>query len=234
MLSGLKKFNKIVSPYISDTCSKQMDSWDLLLANNSDNATRILDFGCGDGSAINFKELQENGIVSPLWIGLDISNSNKNNDIQSVLYDGNRIPFQNSVFDIVYSKQVLEHVRFPDDTVKEIVRVLKPGGLFIGSVSHTEPYHACSIFNWTPYGLIQVFKDADIDNIHIYPGIDGLTLFMRRFTLGKLGNYFFNHESPLNLLISAFGKACGKTNSEINAIKLTVCGHVCFVARKKN
>ena len=101
---------------------------------------------------------------------MDISNSNKNNDIQSVLYDGNCIPFQNSVFDIVYSKQVLEHVRFPDDAIKEIVRVLKPGGLFIGSVSHTEPYHAYSIFNWTPYGVIQVFKSADMDYIQIYPG----------------------------------------------------------------
>jgi SAM-dependent methyltransferase len=234
MLSGLNKFIEIVSPYISETSSKQMNSWDLLLAKTHANTARILDFGSGDGSSINFKELRKKGNITPLLIGLDISNYNKNKDIQLVVYNGNQFPFKNSVFDIVYSKQVLEHVRFPDDTLKEIVRVLKPGGLFIGSVSHTEPYHANSIFNWTPYGVIRVFGDADMDNIQIFPGIDGLTLFLRRFTSGKLGNYFFYHESPLNLIISAFGKACGKTNCEINAIKLTVCGHMCFVARKKN
>ncbi len=66
MLSGLNKFKEIVSPYISDTFSKRMNSWDLLLVKNHNSRARILDFGCGDGSSLNFKELYKKGNLTPL------------------------------------------------------------------------------------------------------------------------------------------------------------------------
>jgi hypothetical protein len=31
--------------------------------------------------------------------------------------------------------------------------VLKVGGYLVGSVSHLEPYHGYSTFNYTPYGF---------------------------------------------------------------------------------
>jgi phosphoethanolamine N-methyltransferase len=48
-----------------------------------------------------------------------------------LMNNGNKLPFANESFDIVYSKGVLTHV--PDKTIlfKEIFRVLKPQGLFI-------------------------------------------------------------------------------------------------------
>jgi SAM-dependent methyltransferase len=44
---------------------------------------------------------------------------------------GERLPFPDSSFDVVYSSQVLEHVQNPDRVISETVRVLKPGGAFI-------------------------------------------------------------------------------------------------------
>lgn len=231
MIAGLQNFVDLLSPYLSDTDSQQQNSWNLLMQKNNRKIEKILDFGSGDGSTILFDQIK-NGNMPPLWIGLDIQNKNKNELIQSVTYNGFQIPFKNSSFDIVYSHQVLEHVRFPDQIVTEIIRILKPGGLFIGSVSHTEPYHAESIFNWTPYGLVVIFRHAGIKDIRIYPGIDGLTLFFRRLTFGKLGNSFFIHESPVNILISFLGWVCRKPHREINAMKLALCGQVCFVASK--
>ena len=44
------------------------------------------------------------------------------------------LPFEDASFDAVVVGEILEHVRFPDDVVGEIRRVLKPGGVVVGSV----------------------------------------------------------------------------------------------------
>ena len=43
-------------------------------------------------------------------------------------YDGEKIPFPDESFDLVFSSNVLEHVRSLPSFLKEIERVLKPGG----------------------------------------------------------------------------------------------------------
>lgn len=48
--------------------------------------------------------------------------------------DGYNIPLESNQFDVVMSFNQLEHCIELDDFVKEIQRVLKPGGLFVGSV----------------------------------------------------------------------------------------------------
>lgn len=68
------------------------------------------------------------------------------------------MPFDDGTFDVVFCRQVLEHVRHPDDVIAEVSRILRPGGIFVGSVSQLEPYHNHSIFNWTSYGVVSVFE----------------------------------------------------------------------------
>ncbi|MBD2424552.1 class I SAM-dependent methyltransferase [Phormidium sp. FACHB-1136] len=41
------------------------------------------------------------------------------------------IPYPDNYFDVVYSKSVIEHFHYPERFVREIYRVLKPGGLVI-------------------------------------------------------------------------------------------------------
>jgi SAM-dependent methyltransferase len=43
---------------------------------------------------------------------------------------GTYLPFEENCFDIVFSDYVLEHVEFPEPFLKEVYRVLKPGGRF--------------------------------------------------------------------------------------------------------
>lgn len=43
---------------------------------------------------------------------------------------GEALPFKDNIFDIVYSVATLEHVRNPLKVVQEMMRVLRPGGLF--------------------------------------------------------------------------------------------------------
>jgi SAM-dependent methyltransferase len=44
------------------------------------------------------------------------------------------LPFEDAGFDAVVAGELLEHLQFPDALVGEIHRVLRPGGVFVGSV----------------------------------------------------------------------------------------------------
>jgi SAM-dependent methyltransferase len=47
-----------------------------------------------------------------------------------------RLPFNDSAFDVVFARAVLHHTRDLDSACREIFRVLKPGGIFIAAREH--------------------------------------------------------------------------------------------------
>ena len=68
------------------------------------------------------------------WVGADIERSPEvaertREDAEFVTFDGESLPFEDASFDLVYCKQVLEHVRRPEPLVAEVARVLRAGGL---------------------------------------------------------------------------------------------------------
>jgi len=93
---------------------------------------RLLDFGAGRGRLplMNFR-----GRVA-FAAGVDPEEAvvdNPNLDEGQVLpLPSGRIPYDDDSFDIVVSLNVLEHVEDPLSCFREIYRVLKPGGRFIG------------------------------------------------------------------------------------------------------
>ncbi len=52
-------------------------------------------------------------------------------DVKATLSDGRSIPLGNETFDVVYSISVLEHLPDPSAVIKDLHRVLRPGGLFV-------------------------------------------------------------------------------------------------------
>lgn len=97
---------------------------------------KVLDFGCGDGF---FAELVFG--KGKIDIGLDLEKNErvkeaiKNKVYKRIaLYDGNKIPFPNNYFDTIISNCVLEHIPNLSQSIKEIYRVLKPGGYFLATV----------------------------------------------------------------------------------------------------
>jgi len=118
----------------------------------------VLDLGCGRGeSQKNFTELSS----KVHWVGLNIESSPEVNsrmeisdDFQS--FDRINVPFPDNYFNIVYSKQVLEHVRYPRELLSEVRRVVKSNGYFIGSTLHLEPFHSLSYWNFTTYGFSEL------------------------------------------------------------------------------
>lgn len=98
---------------------------------------RMLDGGCGPGTiTIGLGRAIRPGEA----IGIDIAPSEIEKSLSNAQKDGTtnvrfqvasiyEIPFPDRSFDAVFSHTVLEHVREPDRGLKEMHRVLKPGGV---------------------------------------------------------------------------------------------------------
>ena len=77
---------------------------------------------------------------------------------ESYVVDGARLPFEESSFDIALSDYVLEHVQFPDPFLKEVYRVLKPGGSFFFRTPNR--YHYVSLVaQCTPHWLHELLAN---------------------------------------------------------------------------
>ena len=205
----------------------------LLLQNNE--IETVMDLGCGVGDSVDFFRAINQSIR---WIGLDIENSHEVNsrnrkDAEFYSFDGVTIPFDENFVDLVYCNQVFEHVRNPSELLKEVQRVLKPGGYFVGSTSQLEPFHSRSVWNYTPFGFRFLADQAGLQLVEIRPSIDALTLIMRRL-LGrpKVFSRWWKYESPLNKIIGLAGRIRRRSHREINLAKLMYCGQFCFVVQK--
>lgn len=200
----------------------------------------ILDLGCGEGDSIDFfRKIAPNA----KWIGIDIENSQevnrrKRTDAKFMVFDGINLPFEDNFFDLIFCKQVFEHVHHPFKLMDEVGRVLRYGGIFVGSTSHLEAFHSMSTFNYTPYGFSLLIENSDLFFIELRPGIDVLTLLiLRLFNRSKILSHFFSRyfekESPLNILFEIAGKITGKSKKDINLLKLLFCGQFVFCISKK-
>lgn len=115
----------------------------------------ILDIGCGEGRhAIGLHVDKKVDVV-----GLDLSIEDiktaknrikdfsiSNDNTSSCLFGlGNiqQLPFKSSSYNSIICSEVLEHVESPQEAMKEMVRVLKPGGVLAISVPRYLPERIC-------------------------------------------------------------------------------------------
>jgi len=82
------------------------------------------------------------------------------------------IPVDDSTFDVVLCTEVLEHVPEPIQTVKELARILRPGGKLLvsaplASFLHQEPYHFYG--GYTPWWYRKFLPQTGLEVISIEP-----------------------------------------------------------------
>ena len=113
---------------------------------------RVLDVGCGNQPYRRYlsPEVEYVALDYPLTqAGLKLG-------VRPGVYgDARTLPFADQSFDAVLCFQVLEHIDRPEAVIRELARVLKPGGLGLLSVPfcynlHLEPH---DFFRFSPYGL---------------------------------------------------------------------------------
>jgi ubiquinone/menaquinone biosynthesis C-methylase UbiE len=85
------------------------------------------------------------------WIYLNIDVTSN----PDIVADATEIPLQDASVDVVVCTEVLEHLATPALCVDEIWRVLKPGGIFIGSAPFVFPVHGdpSDYYRYTGSGL---------------------------------------------------------------------------------
>jgi SAM-dependent methyltransferase len=195
---------------------------------------RVLDLGCGEGGSVDLFRARDPEVQ---WVGLDVPGSPEaatrtRTDARFETFDGISMPFADASFELVYCKQVLEHVRHPEPLLAEVSRVLVPGGYFAGSTSQLEPFHSLSVWNFTPVGLAALLGDAGLSVLELRPGIDALTLIARRLVGHRpCFERWWAHQSPLNRALDLAGRGAGVDAQTLNAAKLLFCGQFAFLAR---
>jgi ubiquinone/menaquinone biosynthesis C-methylase UbiE len=91
---------------------------------------KILDIGCGRGEFLKgFIKCGLNGYAVDQSLASQKYCPEAELRVSDIENEG--IPFPDNFFDILYSKSVIEHFHYPERLIKEMYRVLKPGGLAI-------------------------------------------------------------------------------------------------------
>ena len=111
---------------------------------NQNNEIKIVEIG---SQSIN-ENIKEHLNKNHKYIGVDIV---EGNNVDIVLEDPYKLPFEKDTIDVVISISTFEHTEFFWLSYLEILRVLKPTGLFFLNVPSNSKYHRHSTDNWRFY-----------------------------------------------------------------------------------
>ncbi len=148
----------------------------------------LLDFGCGNGAQTFLFAPDFDSII-----GVDISEQyldmfkqeagrkGISDRTQAIHNDGSNLPLESSSIDCAISFEVLEHVESEDDVLKELLRVIRPGGVLVLSVPNRWwvfethgaslpllPWNRVPFFSWLPtcihdrYARARIYRKSEI------------------------------------------------------------------------
>lgn len=91
------------------------------------------------------------------------------------------LPFADNSIDLVVTQEVLEHVPDPFQSMREIHRVLKPGGSAFVQLPFIIGYHPCPQDYWrfTEHGIRHLAEQAGFVAQAAYPSVGAATGFYR-------------------------------------------------------
>jgi SAM-dependent methyltransferase len=187
-----------------------------------------LDLGCGSG--LHRSVCEAAGFQ---WVGLDYDGADA-----PILGDGHALPFKADAFEFVLSVATMEHLRYPLVVAKDVFRVLRPGGLFIGTVAFLEPFHGDSFYHHTHLGTYNTLQFAGFEIERVSPNPEWSSLRAQATMAGlfpkipkPIGRAVV---WPLEMMHKLWWRAGRFVNSKAtdNVRLLTNTGAFEFVARK--
>ena len=166
----------------------------------------VLDLGCGEGRHCHGVHLEDGVNV----VGLDMDEPSLAKARAGVAElpkparpgacsflkgDAYRLPFADGTFDVVICSEVLEHLDDYGAALKEITRVLKPGGLFAPTVPRAWPEAICwklapgeGGYADQPGGHVRIFREGELKGA---VESRGLSFFHRHFAHGLHSPYWW-------------------------------------------
>jgi SAM-dependent methyltransferase len=133
---------------------------------------RVLDLGCRSG-AVTQHFLAGNEVV-----GLDVDpaaleRASARGIVPVRANAEEQLPFEDASFDVVVAGELLEHVRSPEEVVDEVIRVLRAGGRFVGSVPNAFRLQSRLLF------AAGRPPEDDPTHLHMYAPVDMRRLLAR-------------------------------------------------------
>jgi SAM-dependent methyltransferase len=147
----------------------------------------VLDVGCGEG-----RHTSEACHWECRAVGVDLSEADlrlakrllgyqeRAHEIKGradfIAVDAQNLPFRDGVFDKIVCTEVLEHI--PDDKagIRELVRVLKPGGLIAVSVPNFWPEIVFWTISWgywhSPGGHVRFYRPGEMETALTEGGLE--------------------------------------------------------------
>jgi len=118
---------------------------------------KILDVGCSGGT--HMKYFAENGLKCK---GVDLRDENVQGfEVKGCNIEKDKIPYNDNSFDYVFSKSLAEHVVNTDNYFSNVLRVLKPGGIFVCS---TPDWKSQALHFWDDYTHCHAFTRKSLRN----------------------------------------------------------------------
>lgn len=124
--------------------------------------------------------------------------------IIDVFGDGYSLPFAEESFETVLCSEVLEHVSDPERILREIGRVLKPGGVVLLTVPFMAPLHQLPLdyYRFTPRGLVELIARSGMELEWIEPRGNAAAAtgsLLSQYLLRLLGSRKVNHDGSVML-----------------------------------
>lgn len=119
----------------------------------------VVDVGCG---RMPYRAL----VPAARYVGVDVDTPvTRELGAADMYYDGRTLPFPAASFDGALCSQVLEHVFTPEEFLREIGRVLRPGGRLVLTVpfvwdEHEQPY---DFARYSSFGLRALLERAGFE-----------------------------------------------------------------------
>ena len=147
----------------------------------------VLDMGCGEGrhtiglfvdqriNAFGFDlSIKDLNIARERLKDFPIEEDNNSSCLFGVA-NIVRLPFLEGTYDAVICSEVLEHVDSPKESIKELIRVLKPGGILALSVPRFFPEWVCwrlsKGYQQMPGGHVRIFKHNTLKKLATNEGM---------------------------------------------------------------
>ncbi|TQE98975.1 MAG: class I SAM-dependent methyltransferase [Spiribacter salinus] len=180
----------------------QRDTLLRLLAPPADTPLNVLDLGCGPGTS------------TMLWadaghrpLGVDINEKllrlaaqrgdEHGKGAQFLIASAHELPLPDGHFDVCVAPELLEHVPDWEGCVREIARVLKPGGIAFLSTTNVlcpkQDEFRLPLFSWYPAALKRHYiRQAqtvrpELANYATYPAVNWFTFYSLRRALRRYG-----------------------------------------------
>lgn len=138
---------------------------------------RILDLGCGDGQ-LTLKIAATGAQVEGVDASAEMMAAACSRGVHAVQGNAEALPHKDGTFDAVFSNAALHWVRNQDAMMREVHRVLKPGGRFVaemGGHGNIAAIRVALIAALARHGL----ADRE-DGVNYYPTVDGYTRRLER------------------------------------------------------